>query len=276
MGGTCIKHSHPQNGQVVVYGSCGIVNKTKNRAEEIIVCAQRLYADNYRTLRSVVRDATGTDLPIYMAAEYSRRKRANTLPNDFVVLLGRNSGREIQLSQREVVKLSLDWVMARVAAGELALIIPCEVQSIDTTGNYRANWEAYSKELKIIPDSEHGMNWANVWKRLIPQLILKGAVAATSELCKRGHYFIVPDLVYSRFERLTGQVASVASPGERILSVMTYVLGPQVPVGHVRTLEHVRTVRMLTTEFAKAFASGKQLPLGTQLDRQVATALESL
>jgi hypothetical protein len=67
--------------------------------------------------------------------------------------------------------------MARMVAGKLKLIIPCEVQSADTTGNYRANWDAYSKELDSIPDSEHGMNWANIWKRLIPQLILKGSIA---------------------------------------------------------------------------------------------------
>jgi hypothetical protein len=140
------------------------------------------------------------------ARKYSKLKRTNSLPNDFIVLLGHNSGKEIKLSQPDVIQLSLDWVMARVVHGELQSIIPCEVQSMDTTGNYHANWSAYSKERKTIPDSEHGMNWANVWKRLIPQLILKGSIAATSKLCKQGHYFIVPDQVYQRFERLIGDV----------------------------------------------------------------------
>jgi len=276
VGDTCIKHSHPQDGKVVIYGSCSVVNKTRNGVEEIIVCVQRLYANNHETLRAVVHDATGTDLPIYMAAEYSRLKKAKTLLDDFVVVLGHKSGKEIQLSQPDVVELSLDWVMARIADGELALIIPCEVQSIDTTSNYRANWDTYRKELKSIPNSKHGMNWANVWKRLIPQLILKGSVAATSKLCKQGHCFVVPDQVYVRFERLIGQVANVISSGEGVMSVMTYRLGPQVNLGSIRSIEHRRTIRMLTTEFAQAFASGKQLPLGTQLDQQVILALESL
>ena len=276
VGDTCIKHSHPQAGKVVIYGSCSVANKTKNGADEIIVCAQRLYANDYETLKTVVRDATGVQLPILMANEYSRLKRENTLPTDFVVLLGRNSGKEIQLSQPDVIQLSLDWVMARIVAGKLKLIIPCEVQSADTTGNYRANWDAYSKELNSIPDSEHGMNWANIWKRLIPQLILKGSIAATSRLSKRGHYFSVPDSVYNRFERLIGQVADVASPGKGVMSVMTYRLGNPVPNGSTRPLALHRTMRMRTTEFAKAFASGKQLPLGTQLDQQVAIALENL
>jgi hypothetical protein len=276
VGDTCIKHSHPQDGKVVIYGSCSVVNKTKNGADEIIVCAQRLYANDYETLKAVVSDATSVQIPILLANEYSRLKRENQLPTDCIVLLGRNSGKEIQLSQPDVIQLSLDWVMARMVAGKLKLIIPCEVQSADTTGNYRANWDAYSKELNSIPDSEHGMNWANIWKRLIPQLILKGSIAATSRLSKRGHYFIVPDSVYDRFERLIGQVADVASPGKGVMSVMTYRLGNPVPNGFTRPLALHRTMRMRTTEFAKAFASGKQLPLGTQLDQQVAIALENL
>jgi hypothetical protein len=277
VGGTCIKHSHPQNGKVIVYGSCSIVNKTRNGAEEeVILCAQRLYADNYKSLHAVVKDATQIDLPIYMADEYSRLKKSNSLPGDYVVLLGHNSGKEIKLSQPDVIQLSLDWVMARVVRGDLKSIIPCEVQSMDTTGNYQANWLAYSKERKNIPDSEHGMNWANVWKRLIPQLILKGSIAATSKLCKQGHYFIIPDQVYQHFERLIGDVRAVNAPSEGVLTVMTYTLGPQVPYGSIRLIERRRTVRMLTTEFAQAFASGKQLPLGTQLDEQVAALLYSL
>jgi hypothetical protein len=78
------------------------------------------------------------------------------------------------------------------------------------------------------------------------------------------------------FERLVGDVPVVDTPSEGTLTVMTYVLGPQVPHGSIRSLEHHRTTRMLTTEFAKAFASGKQLPLGTQLDEQVAALLSNL
>jgi hypothetical protein len=73
VGGTCIKHSHPQNGKVVVYGTCSVVNKTRaGTGEEIILCAQRLYADNYRSLHAVINDATQLDLPFYLAHEYLR------------------------------------------------------------------------------------------------------------------------------------------------------------------------------------------------------------
>jgi len=261
---------------MVVYGSCSVVNRIRGGTEEVIICPHRLYADNYRTLRACVLDAIGCSLPMYLAKEYSARKRAGSLPDDYVVLLGRGSGREISLENRGVIRLSLDWVIARVTHGSLTLIIPCEIQSIDITGNYHANWKAYSEEKPTIPNSQHGMNWANVWKRLIPQLILKGSIASTSKLCTQGSYFVVPDRVYIQFEKLVGSVGTVAATGSGVLNVMTYALGPDAPRGSIRALEHRRTVRMLTVEFAKAFASGKTLPLGTQLDDKVQLALNTL
>lgn len=276
VGGTCIKHSHPVGGAMVVYGSCSVVNSTRSGKEEVIVCPQRLYADNYKALKTCVADATGSSLPMFSAGEYSALKRARSLPDEYVVLLGRGSGREIMLENRGVIKMSLDWVMARIKDGRLDLVIPCEVQSIDTTGNYHANWHAYSKEVKPVPNSEHGMNWANVWKRLIPQLILKGAIASTSKLCTRGSYFVVPDRVYMQFEKIVGKVGTVTTTGSGVLNVMTYGLGPDVPSGSIRQLVPHRTVRMLTTDFATAFASGRTLPLGSQLDDKVQLVLDSL
>lgn len=204
IGGICIKHSHPQDGKVGVYGTCSVTNKVRTGTEDIIICPQRLYANNYASLQSVVHDAVGSELPFLTVNTYSIHKANNDLPERYVVMLGRNSGKEISLSNAGFITLSLDWVMVYVIKGEVQLILPCEVQSIDTTGNYYANWYAYSRELDIIPDSKHGMNWANVWKRLIPQLILKGSIAATSKLCHKGIYFAVPDRVYLQFEKLIG------------------------------------------------------------------------
>src|SRR6185503_13357926 len=116
IGGTCIKHSHPQRGlSLVVYGSCSVANKTRTRGkEEVIICPQRLYAGGYTALRSCILDATGRELPAYVADEYAQRKRTGKLPEDFVVLLGHNTGREVSLSNPGVIQLNLDWVMARV------------------------------------------------------------------------------------------------------------------------------------------------------------------
>ncbi len=158
IGGTCIKHSHPgEEGRMVVYGSCSVTNrKSTGVVEEVIICPQRFYADQYKSLQRVIHDAIGTSIPIYTVNDYKERKKLNNLPDDYVVLIGQRSGAEISLSKRdpltkEVVKLSFDWVIAQVIKSALTQIIPCEVQSIDTTGNYHSNWNAYSKEASLIP-----------------------------------------------------------------------------------------------------------------------------
>lgn len=51
---TCIKHSHPQNdGSVVVYGTCSVLNKARRTGtpEEVIICPNRLYANNFTVLK---------------------------------------------------------------------------------------------------------------------------------------------------------------------------------------------------------------------------------
>lgn len=272
VGGTCIKHSHPQaDGNLVVYGTCSVTNKTRSGSEEVIICPQRMYEKNYNTLKMCIKDSAKKEIPVFRYDEYLKDRKS--MPFDYYVLFGQNSGKEISLSNPGVIELSLDWVMARIINGKLDSIIPCEVQSIDITGNYRDVWAAYSTEKNIIPNSKHGMNWANVWKRLIPQLILKSSVASTSKLCKNGIYFIVPERVFQQFEKIVGTVNSVVSSGEGVLTVMTYKLGDTVAKGCIRELKHVKTSRMLATEFAKSFASGKQLPLGTQLDEKIRSML---
>ena len=120
------------------------------------------------------------------------------------------------------------------------------------------------------------MNWANVWKRLIPQLLLKGAIASTSTLCRKGIYFVVPDRVYIQFEKLVGSVPQAGTPAHGVMTVMTYVLGAEVAHGRIRDLKIGRSLRMLVVDFAKAFGSGNQLPLGTQLDKKVLQILTEL
>ena len=126
VGLTCIKHSHPQNGEMVVYGSCSVVNRISNQMkEEVVICPQRLYANKYESLRSCIEDAIGRALPIYLANEYSELKKEHSLPDDYFVILGRNSGKEITVTNPGVISLSLDWVMVRVLNNNPVLILPC-------------------------------------------------------------------------------------------------------------------------------------------------------
>ncbi len=277
VGNTCIKHSHPRSGESpTIFGTCSVVNsKGGKNPEEVILCPQRLYADNYQTLRACGADACTGDPILVMASDGARVAELAESGAHYGVMFGSRSGSEVQL--KGTVSVSLDWVIAILDGFALRTIVPVEVQSIDITGNYHACWEAYSVERMRVPNSKHGMNWANVWKRLIPQILLKGAIAGTSRLCRAGSYFVLPDRVYKQFEKLVGEVPAQDKPGVGVLTVMTYDLGPPVGHGKMRQLIRSRVVRMKLKDFAESFASGRELqPLGLRLDQRVFEKLREL
>ncbi|MGA8579297.1 MAG: hypothetical protein WB579_11505, partial [Bryobacteraceae bacterium] len=60
----------------------------------------------------------------------------------------------------------VDWILALVDKnGELKEFVAVEVQSIDTTGNYRKERDAYLKEKDFAGYSNAVINWENVNKR---------------------------------------------------------------------------------------------------------------
>ena len=123
----------------------------------------------------------------------------------------------------------MDWVLQSYDTNGHTLVpmefVGIEVQSIDITGNYRDTWDAYRQmkegiPVTDVPSSGHGLNWANVHKRLIPQIIRKGNIYSKSERCK-GFYFIVPEAVYQKFEEVIGDVPTLGAPHRENLSVIT-------------------------------------------------------
>lgn len=255
----CTKYNHDQT---IIYGTCSVVSG-KN---EIIICPNRLYAEDYKTIRYVAEDAFGKDVPVYMFDEYIEKRKEK---GKCVVAVGHRSGREVKIKQ----SLSMDWILALINNGHLIEYAGVEVQSIDITGNYRDAWHAYknlpnAKKAKI-PSSGHGLNWANVHKRLIPQIIRKGLVYSRSKLVKRGLYFIVPDEVYKRFEDILGDIPLLKKPARDSITVFTYELGPNVPHGRVRSLRLKREIRFLLNDFSSRFISGPNLPSGEDLDSVV-------
>ena len=80
-----------------------------------------------------------------------------------------------------------------------------EVQTIDTTGSYSKARAVLAEQRSIISDTV-GLNWENVSKRIIPQLIYKGQVLQREDLCKCGLYFVSPYPVHKRvIDRLGGK-----------------------------------------------------------------------
>lgn len=258
VGRACTKFDHTNT---ICYGTCSV----SNAGQEVVICPNRLYANRYQSIRQVAKDAFGS-LSFMMFDEYIK-KSSPTL--ECVVALGQNSGKEVKLR-----KMSMDWVLAHIRHGKLVEYVGIEVQSIDITGNYRDAWYAARDQKADIPTSGHGLNWANVHKRLMPQIIRKGLVYSKSSLVKQGLYFIVPEAVYQRFEEIIGaDIPQVKSGGKEIISVFTYDLGKAVAQGQMRELVRNRVVRFKLEDFSARFISGPNLPSGNELDDKIKEVL---
>lgn len=259
----CSKSNHDSS---VVYGTCSVTTTFG----DCIICPNRLYEKNYAALRVVAEDAFGEMEKFVLFDEYIKHRNEKGV---FVVALGQKSGREVKIGR----SLSMDWVLAKIKNNKLIEYVGIEVQSIDITNNYRDTWYAYknlTKDTKQIPASEHGMNWANVHKRLIPQIIRKGVVYSNSKLVKAGLYFVLPEIVYRKFEDIIGaDIPPITSKGSNVLTIHTYDLSQPTKHGQQRTLSINRKIRVSLDEFSQRFISGPNLPSGNELDEAVKRVL---
>lgn len=258
----CTKTNHDGS---IVYGTCSV----SSPYGDCVICPNRLYENNYAVLKNVAKEVFG-DIEFLMYEQYIP-VRENL--NACIVALGQSSGREVKIG----TSLSIDWVLAKIENGALVEYTGVEVQSIDITGNYRDSWHSYKNitpNTTIIPSSEHGMNWANVHKRLIPQIIRKGTIYSRSSLVNAGLYFIVPDIVYCKFEDIIGRdIPLLEKSGKDMLTIHTYELSPFVMHGQQRSLIMKRNIRFSLDEFSQRFISGPNLPSGVQLDLAVKRVL---
>lgn len=76
---------------------------------------------------------------------------------------------------------SLDWILVQHDSdGNIQDYYGVEVQAIDITGSVKPYFVAYMNDEDVSEiDHRHGINWANVFKRLIPQMLAKGAMLAS-------------------------------------------------------------------------------------------------
>lgn len=257
IGKACSKYDHTNT---ICYGTCSVTNSNQN----VIICPNRLYANNYATIKRVGKEVFG-DIPFMLFDNYIKEITNSNSLTDCVVALGQNSGKEVKLS-----KMSMDWVLAHIIDGTLVGYAGIEVQSIDITGNYRDAWYAARNQETVIPPSEHGLNWANVHKRLIPQIIRKSLVYSRSDLVTHGLYFIVPDPVYQRFEEIIGtDIPLTEKNGKDIITVHTYELEDLAQPGVTRKLLKSRTLKFKLDEFSTRFITGPNLPSGDSLDKKI-------
>lgn len=223
-----------------------------------ICCPNRLYAADYRILSDVAQASFGKPIHLIQADKVSDVKHDGR----FVAVFGKRWGKELRLPQRAGRgAYFVDWILALIGKdGNLQEFVAVEVQAIDTTGNYRAERDAYLKGKHFKAYSKAGLNWENVSKRILPQLIYKGHVLRQEELCRKGMFFVCPTLVYNRIEeRLGGQLRPYHfQPGS--LTFRWYDIGAAVESGHNRELAEGGQFTTTVDQVALAFTAPANLP----------------
>ncbi|MEI6175310.1 MAG: NotI family restriction endonuclease [Verrucomicrobiota bacterium] len=245
-----------------INGACTLINPSNNTP--VPCCPKRLYGDNYRILSDVVRAAWGEKIPLIL--------ENGELPHSgkFVIPFGQKQGHEIRIPYKALMgasKFSIDWILALVDENrDLAGFVAVEVQTIDTTGNYRRQyWDlAQEHDPKIIkkiprpPASASNLNFENVNKRILPQLITKGHVLRRENLCTRGLFFICPTAVYERIIQRVGKLDDYPIQTGSITFLSYSIDETSTTIPKSLRLDHTSTTT--TDQLSLAFSSPKSLP----------------
>ncbi len=140
-----------------------------------------------------------------VAGKQAKHKAAE---GNVVAVFGKQWGKEVRVPGRKGKgRYFVDWVLAKLgASGQVEEFVAIEVQTIDTTGSYRTERDNLMNRMAPTSPSVAGLNWENVSKRILPQLIIKGHILQREPLCKNGIFFVCPTAVYDRImERLGGK-----------------------------------------------------------------------
>ncbi|HYN78761.1 MAG TPA: NotI family restriction endonuclease [Lamprocystis sp. (in: g-proteobacteria)] len=231
----------------VISGVCSLKPIT---TEPVICCPVRLYGNNYQFLREVALKAFGDDLEVIPGRTAVQWARAEAKP--CVAAFGKRWGGELRLP----TKLGrggyfVDWVLARLTpGGDLAEFVAVEVQTIDTTGNYRNGFRALHNGEGVVKTSA-GLNWENVSKRILPQLIYKGQVLQREDLCKKGIFFVCPIAVFEHIaQRLGGDRALIPYPLQPAsITFMAYRHLPSEPPADGRLVPVQQVLERSTTVY---------------------------
>lgn len=254
-------------------GVCA-VRQVSVGSSPVICCPNRLYADDYRMLRCICQDAFHVEKELYggkVAVE-----RANE-EDGAIAVFGKQWGGELRLPQREGVgSYFVDWVLVLLdGQGQIREFTAVEVQTVDTTGNYHASRQALEEGRGMVR-STVGINWENVSKRIIPQLIYKGQVLQREDLCRAGLYFVCPDPVYDRvLRRLGGTERIPAFPSQPAsIHFVSYDYDPAATVenGRITPLTIRRTLCTTVYKVQEAFSS-MTLPEGNVYQRAIEKSL---
>ena len=172
----------------------------------------------------------------------------------------------------------VDWILALVDEMNcLQEFVAVEVQSIDTTGNYRAERLAHLSSEESARNSPGGVNWENVNKRILPQLIFKGHVLRLEPLCRAGLFFVCPSPVLARIEQRVGSaLRHYPSFHPGTITFRSYDPGPDAPNGEPRSLTFREQYTTTVDQLAVAFTAPLNLPPQGTYAAAITRKLETL
>jgi hypothetical protein len=247
-----------------ISGVCAVKPQS---SDEVIVCPDRLYAEQFLILREVVSATFGPDMNLIGPSDVST---SHGEPNR-VVAFGKRWGKEIRIPKHVIEGYprkkgsfsSADWILAHIDnLGNVIEFVPVEVQSMDTTGSYQSLWyELYGLDL---PDgcksTAPNINWENVNKRIIPQLLTKGNVFRREPLCQKGMFFVCPSPVYKKLIERLGAKLSEFPMQSGALTFRYYDLAQSSEPGQFRSLISQGQFTTTIENLKEAFNSTLNLP----------------
>ena len=249
---TCVKKFN--DSERTISGVCAVKPMT---SQPVICCPVRLYAEDYQVLRDVSDRAFGPGYPVFRGGSALRHARRTGEPA--VAAFGKRWGAELRVPQRGGVgSYFVDWVLALLdGQGKLTQFCAVEVQTIDTTGNYKNGWAELMEPERRTVRTTVGLNYENVNKRILPQLIYKSQVLQRESLCKSGMFFVSPTPVYKRIMRRLGGEENLPKfplqPASITFLAYDYIEPSQTPAGETLPLsleiEHGTTVDRLQNAF---------------------------
>ena len=236
----------------------GVCTVKQVNSGSIICCPVRLYATDYQILLDIAAESFGEGVHLVAGSASLEEVRDGKA----VAVFGKRWGRELHLPQRGGVgSYFVDWVLAHLSSdGTLREFVAVEVQTIDTTGNYRAERLAHMEGKAFAGNSKAGINWENVSKRILPQLIYKGHVLRREKLCTKGLFFVCPTPIYERIVRRLGGELLDYMPQPGSLTFRHYDLGPDLGQGEIRDLLFKGQRTTTVEQVANALSSASNLP----------------
>lgn len=274
-------------------GKSGICSVTSG-VEQVPICPRRLYSDNHSFLRTIASEVFAdidveldpSDGRPVLSAWILAKNRASAAGVSQVGVFGENPfGGELNLPPAipGAGSPKVDFTLFAInPGGQVIRFVPVEVQSIDTTGNTKASVDGLRDGRKLI-SSTVGLNWENVNKRILPQLITKGLMLQAERLCTHGLYFVTPEPVYKKIMLRLGGTDSAGSP-KRLRSIphqpgsLTFHRYDYDPswdgrAGTVQPMKLLAPVTVSTSDLSLAFISPENLPAAGAYEAQLRSKL---